>query len=171
MNKEKAISRIQQALNVPNRLQGLVLIDEESANMAIEALTEPKTIIGVDIPYESDKGIATIFKHKDDKLILEEVKELMRSWIPCSERLPEPLKAVLITWVNNSPPSYYASMKGVPHTDEAIYFRGDWYWWDSTIVDVLGEYGKMRGIEPIKGIDITAWMELPKPYKEEINAF
>ena len=39
MTREEAISRIQQALNVPNRLQGLVLIDEESANMAIEALS------------------------------------------------------------------------------------------------------------------------------------
>ncbi len=38
MTREEAVSRIQQALNVPNRLQGLVLIDEESANMAIEAL-------------------------------------------------------------------------------------------------------------------------------------
>lgn len=38
MTRKEAISRIQQALNVPNRLQGLVLIDEESANMAIEAL-------------------------------------------------------------------------------------------------------------------------------------
>ena len=87
-------------------------------------------------------------------------------WIPCSERLPEPLEEVMITWVNNSPPSYYSHMKGVPQTDEAVYFCGDWYWWDSTIVDVLGEYGKMRGIEPINGIDITAWMPLPTPYKE-----
>lgn len=40
MTREEAISRIQRALNVPNRLQGLVLVDEESANMAIEALKE-----------------------------------------------------------------------------------------------------------------------------------
>ena len=39
MTKEEAISRIQRALSVPNRLQGLVLIDEESANKAIEALS------------------------------------------------------------------------------------------------------------------------------------
>lgn len=51
--------------------------DEEALRMAIEALQEPKTIIGIDIPYGSDKGIAAIFKGKDDKLILEEVKEIM----------------------------------------------------------------------------------------------
>ena len=42
MTREEAICRIQRALSVPNRLQGLVLIDEESANMAIEALARPK---------------------------------------------------------------------------------------------------------------------------------
>ena len=43
MTREEAISRIQQALSVPDRLQGLVLIDEESANMAIEALSAERT--------------------------------------------------------------------------------------------------------------------------------
>jgi hypothetical protein len=38
ITREEAICRIQRALSVPNRLQSLVLIDEESANMAIEAL-------------------------------------------------------------------------------------------------------------------------------------
>lgn len=56
----------------------------EAIDMAIEALTEPKTIIGIDIPYGSDKGIATLFKSKDDKLILEEVKEIM-SVVRCKD--------------------------------------------------------------------------------------
>lgn len=38
MTRTEAIRKIQRALSVPNRLQGLVLIDEDSANMAIEAL-------------------------------------------------------------------------------------------------------------------------------------
>lgn len=50
---------------------------EVAVDMAIEALKEPKTIIGIDISYGSDKGIATLFKGKDDKLTLEEVKEIM----------------------------------------------------------------------------------------------
>ena len=49
----------------------------EAYDMAIEALSEPKTIIGIDIPYGSDKGIATLFKGKDEKMVLEEVKEIM----------------------------------------------------------------------------------------------
>ena len=53
-------------------------------DMAIEALSEPKIIIGIDIPYGSDKGIATIFKSKDEKLTLEEVKEIM-SVVRCKD--------------------------------------------------------------------------------------
>ena len=56
----------------------------EALDMAIEALQEPKTIIGIDIPYGSDKGIATLFKGKEDKLILEEIKEIM-SVVRCKD--------------------------------------------------------------------------------------
>lgn len=56
----------------------------EAINMAIEALSEPKTIIGIDIPYGSDKGLATIFKGKDEKLILEEIKEIV-SVVRCKD--------------------------------------------------------------------------------------
>lgn len=38
-NKE-AKERIQRALDVPSRISGLVLIDEESANIAVEKLSE-----------------------------------------------------------------------------------------------------------------------------------
>lgn len=58
--------------------------NHEPFNMAIEALSEPKTIIGIDIPHGSDKGIATLFKGKDDKLILEEIKEIM-SVVRCKD--------------------------------------------------------------------------------------
>lgn len=42
-------------------------------------------------------------------------------WIPCSERLPERDKAVLITWVNHKPMSYYADIKDVPFTAVAVW--------------------------------------------------
>lgn len=45
MKKEEAISRIQRALSVPNRLQGLVLIDEESAKIALEALSADTKVV------------------------------------------------------------------------------------------------------------------------------
>ena len=56
----------------------------EAIDMAIEALQTEQTIIGIDIPYGSDKGIATLFKGKDEKLILEEVKEIM-SLVRCKD--------------------------------------------------------------------------------------
>ena len=49
----------------------------KSLRMAIEALSEPKVIVGIDTPYGSDMGIATVFKGKDDKLFLEDIKEVM----------------------------------------------------------------------------------------------
>lgn len=99
-------------------------------------------------------------------------KELLaeRDWIPVSERLPDELAAVNITWVNHNPPPYYKYTKDVPLVDSAVYYRGKWYWWDATVIDLLGEYdgAYIHGIEPIdKDIEVVAWMPSPKPYREE----
>lgn len=97
--------------------------------------------------------------------------EDVQRWIPCSERLPEDLEAVNVTWVNHNPPVYYQYTKDVPNADTAVYYRGVWYWWDSTICDVLGEYGEKCGAEQIdKDIEILAWMPLPEPYREDGEA-
>ena len=91
-------------------------------------------------------------------------------WIPCSERLPDELAAVNITWVNHNPPPYYKYTKDVPLVDAAVYYKGAWYWWDATVIDLLGEYdgAYIHGIEPIdKDIEVVAWMPLPKPYRED----
>lgn len=90
------------------------------------------------------------------------------NWIPCSERLPEELEAANVTWVNHNPPVYYQYVKGVPNVDTAVYYRGAWYWWDATVIDLLGEYcgAYIHGIEPIdKDIEVVAWMPLPKPFE------
>ena len=57
---------------------------KKALDMAIEALQEPKIIVGIDTPYGSDKGIATLFKGKDDKLILEDIKEVI-SVVRCKD--------------------------------------------------------------------------------------
>ena len=88
-------------------------------------------------------------------------------WIPCSERLPNELTQVNVTWINNNPPFYYQKIKGVPQVDTAVYYRGSWYWWDATITDILAEYGEECGAEKIDDdIDIVAWTQLPKPYTD-----
>lgn len=79
MTREEAIKKInaiKKYLTAGNPIWDVREI-AEVLDIAIEALQEPKTIIGIDIPYGSDKGIAIIFKGKDNKLTLEEVKEIM----------------------------------------------------------------------------------------------
>ena len=96
-------------------------------------------------------------------------KEPERKWIPVSERLPDELVAVNVTWINRCPQNYYMHIKDKPFTDTAVLYRGKWYWWDATIIDYLSEYG-IRISEAIdKSIDILAWMPLPEPWKGEVN--
>ncbi len=94
--------------------------------------------------------------------------EAVQGWIPCNKQMPDELEAVNVTWVNHLAPPYYKHIEDVPFVDSAVYYRGAWYWWDATVIDLLGEYdgAYVHGIEPIdKDIEVTAWMPLPKPYK------
>ncbi len=89
-------------------------------------------------------------------------------WSLCDEMSPKELAPMLVTWVNHSPPEYYEHIKDMPLVDTAVYYRGGWYWWDATLIDILGEYGEDYGAERIdKDIEIIAWMPLPKPYRED----
>lgn len=88
-------------------------------------------------------------------------------WIPCRERLPENMEPVNITWVNRDPVSYYMHIKDKPFTATGIYFKEKWYWWSSRCDDILCEYGKNEIDEVDGGIEIVAWMPLPKPYEVE----
>lgn len=87
-------------------------------------------------------------------------------WIPCGEKMPKELERVNVTWLNHNPPFYYQHIKDIPQTDTAVYYRGKWYWWDVTVIDILAEYGEDCNAEQIdKDIEVVAWMPLPTPYK------
>ena len=86
-------------------------------------------------------------------------------WIPVSKRLPEELVPVNVTWINRNPESYYAKIKDVPFSATAVYYNSKWYWYSSTCIDYLTEYGKNDFDLVDKDIDVIAWQPLPQPYQ------
>ena len=87
-------------------------------------------------------------------------------WIPCSERLPEELVPVNVTWVNRKPEIYYEHIKDKPFTATAIYYKREWYWWSAICEDLLSETGHNVTDLLHPSIEIVAWQTLPEPYKE-----
>lgn len=87
-------------------------------------------------------------------------------WIPVSERLPEDLEPVNITWVNHNPERYYADIKDKPFTATGYYCNGKWWWYSVTCQDYLYEYGRCDNDAIDDDIDVIAWMPLPKAYSE-----
>ena len=87
-------------------------------------------------------------------------------WIPVSERLPDDLKPVNITWINHEPLPYYQEIKGEPFTATAVYFNGQWYWWSTSCTDTLAEYSNNFNDIIDTAIEVIAWQPLPEPYKE-----
>ena len=86
-------------------------------------------------------------------------------WIPCSERLPDDLAEVNVTWVNHDPEPYYDFVKDKPAPASAVFYKGKWFWYSSVCADILAEYGKNDTDEVDNAIEILAWMPLPTPYK------
>ena len=88
-------------------------------------------------------------------------------WIPVSERVPEDLEEVNVTWVNRNPESYYEFIKDKPFTATAVYYKGKWYWWSTYTQDLLAEYGERCNVGLLhEAIEVTAWMPLPSPYQK-----
>lgn len=100
-----------------------------------------------------------------DTIVELERKLAEREWIPCSERLPEDIRPVLVTWKNNDPASYYQYSVGKHYIGTAHYYRGKWHWYSSVTEDLLAEYGKCDTEEFDEAIEAVAWMPLPTPYK------
>ena len=88
-------------------------------------------------------------------------------WISVEERLPEENEAVNIIWINRSPVIYYQDIKDKPQSATGVYYRGDWYWWSAVVQDYLAEYGKWEPDKMDSAIEVTHWMPLPEPPKED----
>lgn len=87
-------------------------------------------------------------------------------WILVSERLPDDLEPVNITWINHEPEPYYKEIKDKPFTATGVYFNGQWYWWSTLCTDMLAEYSHNFDDIIDKAIEIVAWQPLPEPYKK-----
>jgi hypothetical protein len=100
------------------------------------------------------------------RLLIPQPERKKGRWIPCSERLPENIRPVIVTWKNTDPASYYQYIVGKHFTGTACYKNGKWYWYSSTTEDMLAEYGRYDSEEFDEAIECIAWMPLPEPYKE-----
>lgn len=106
-------------------------------------------------------------KDWDKALAAEMLKSLpsAQQWIPCSDRLPEDNSAVIVTWVNRNPSTYYSEVKDIPFTATAHYDSGKW-WWDScTCQEYLDEYHESPADDVHEDIEMLAWMPFPEPWK------
>lgn len=94
-----------------------------------------------------------------------ELSWVTQRWIPVTERLPENIRPVIVTWKNNDPESYYQYIVGKHFIGVAHFKGGKWYWYSSTTEDFLAEYGRYDGEEFDEAIEVVAWCELPEPWR------
>ena len=120
--------------------------------------SDPCGIEEKEIPFETDIVVSLLME-------IEEAPTIEGEWIPCSERLPDNIRPVLVTWKNNDPASYYQYIVGKHYIGTAHYHRGKWYWYSSVTEDLLAEYGKCDSEEFDEAIEAVAWMPLPMPYE------
>ena len=96
-----------------------------------------------------------------------EQDEKENGWIPADKKLPEECVPVNIVWINRSPETYYSKIKDVPFSATGVYHNGNWYWYSSTCVNYLAEYGGCEWDLIDKAVDITHWKPLPEPPHKE----
>ena len=126
----------------------------------------------VELQKDESTCIGVLFKHCIDQIERDqkEIAELRekQQWIPVAERLPEELVCVNVVWVNRAPAPYYEKIKGVPFSGTACFFGERWYWASPVVLDMLSEYGKDDFDLVDDAVDITHWMPLPEPPKEDV---
>ena len=147
---------------------------------AIEKIKDLRVKIKAQHMCKSMDGDCTeedVQEYRDEFKALQMAEEALKDvpdtnvgkWIPCSERLPEELTPVNVTWVNRNPAIYYENIKDIPFTATAVYCNKKWFWWSTICEDILAEYGRNDAEMVNEKVEIIAWMPLPEPYKEQNN--
>ena len=116
---------------------------------------------------EEKQGLIDAFKKSGLKAVKLDDERPQDRWIPVSERTPDDLEPVNITWINHEPEPYYKEIKGKPFTATGVYFNGQWYWWSTLCTDTLAEYSNNFDDVIDTAIEVIAWRPLPEPYKKE----
>ena len=138
----------------------------EKTDCLFKDLNSTEDFMGIGYNHGVGDSIATI--KNAPTIEAEPVKR--GKWIPVTERLPNDIRPVIVTWKNTAPEPYYRHIVGKHFTGTACYKNGKWYWYSSITEDMLAEYGRYDSEEFDEAIECIAWMPLPEPYKEEGGA-
>lgn len=123
---------------------------------------------GKRIPFVDCDNMPLTITYKDLYKILKNQTKV-GEWIPVEKGLPNDLQEVSVTFVNHKPHPHYEKIKDIPMSAFAVYFRGIWYWWNSTICDYISEYGGCASQMFDENIEVIAWKPRSEPYRKEDN--
>ena len=141
---------------------------EDVVQMLVDVIEQIEENEGIEI-VDRPMGWESVRDYAEEVVSDIPSAESKGEWIPCSERLPDNIRPVLVTWKNNDPASYYQYIAGKHFIGTAHYYRGKWYWYSSVTEDLLVEYGECETEECDEAIEVVAWMPLPEPWKGADN--